>query len=182
LINVYLDTIANFSNKSASSATIVRFPYLHTLTDVEDFLYSTSDFAMWSTVETSLAITTAAVATLRPLFRTVFGGSTDPSAGTSARQWHRTGSNHAEGGDVFNLHQVPGNQYGVSTVIDSGKKAIDVEATSPRNNSDNISKESFSTGDGWNNSQSNLAERMDEGREAGLWDITVKQSIVQTRA
>jgi hypothetical protein len=53
----------------ASTATIIRIPYLHTMGDVTDFLYATTDVAIWSGVETGVGITAACLATLRPLFR-----------------------------------------------------------------------------------------------------------------
>lgn len=54
----------------ASTATIIRIPYVHTMGNVDDFLYATTDVAIWSCVETGLGITTACLATLRPLLRT----------------------------------------------------------------------------------------------------------------
>ncbi|KAK8136759.1 hypothetical protein PG984_004699 [Apiospora sp. TS-2023a] len=140
----------------ASSATIVRFPYLHSLVDVDDFLYSTSDVAIWSTVETGIAITTAGLATLRPLFRSVFGlGSSAPGAGTSARQagYLQTGSrsrmtgngnksgNRAHGRNrsghdnndpdagAFDLYErpQPSSHMGVTTVVNFGKDHDDPE-------------------------------------------------------
>ncbi|KAF3762688.1 hypothetical protein M406DRAFT_26345, partial [Cryphonectria parasitica EP155] len=110
----------------ASSATIVRFPYLYTLTDVDDFLYSTTDIAIWSAVETGLGITAAGFATLRPLLRRFFGGggSSAPGHGSSAHQWRRTGSGHIKGSanaDTFTLHDMSGKQrYGVTTVVHYG--------------------------------------------------------------
>lgn len=43
--------------------------YIHTLVDGPDFLYSTTDVAIWSTVEPGIGITAACIATLRPLVR-----------------------------------------------------------------------------------------------------------------
>ena len=54
----------------ASSATIVRVPYLVTLTRTEDFLFATVDVAIWSTVEPGIGITAVSFACLRPLLRT----------------------------------------------------------------------------------------------------------------
>jgi hypothetical protein len=48
----------------ASTATIIRIPYLHGMSNLADFLYATSDVAIWSTVETGIGITAAAVSTL----------------------------------------------------------------------------------------------------------------------
>lgn len=53
----------------ASTATIIRLPYVHTMGDLDDFLYATVDVALWSCVETGLGITTMCLATLRPLLR-----------------------------------------------------------------------------------------------------------------
>lgn len=53
----------------ASLATIVRVPYVVTLTQTNDFLFATVDVAIWSTVEPGVGITVVSLATLRPLFR-----------------------------------------------------------------------------------------------------------------
>ncbi|OJJ37910.1 hypothetical protein ASPWEDRAFT_108934 [Aspergillus wentii DTO 134E9] len=58
----------------ASSAVIVRFPFVHTFAD-PDFLYSTYQIAIWSNIETGLGITAGSLATLRPLLRKVLGSS-----------------------------------------------------------------------------------------------------------
>ncbi|KAK1516935.1 uncharacterized protein CCOS01_12484 [Colletotrichum costaricense] len=52
-----------------STATIVRAFYIPTLLDGEDFLYGTSNFAIWSTVEPGIGIVAASIATLRPLYQ-----------------------------------------------------------------------------------------------------------------
>jgi hypothetical protein len=51
----------------ASSATIIRIPYLKGLTDAADFLYSTVDVAIWSTAETGIGITASAVSNYDPV-------------------------------------------------------------------------------------------------------------------
>ncbi|KAI1336575.1 hypothetical protein F5Y15DRAFT_203546 [Xylariaceae sp. FL0016] len=171
----------------ASSATIVRFPYLYSLTDIDDFLYSTSDVAIWSTVETGLGITAAGVATLRPLLKTWFGGggSSAPGHGTSARQYRKTGSGHLskrtqqDGGFDMHVMNNKGKDLGITTVID-----YDVEGQKYKSHGDNRSERSdpFAGSGDWNSSQSNLAERSDEdgGRGGRGWNITVKNTIVQT--
>ncbi|KAH8651412.1 hypothetical protein BX600DRAFT_102377 [Xylariales sp. PMI_506] len=168
----------------ASSATIVRFPYLYSLTDITDFLYSTSDVAIWSTVETGLGITAAGVATLRPLLRAVFGGSSAPGYGasTSRRQWHRTGSNHPEDENAFDLHDTTGKRLGVTTVIDYGKNGQPVDLERQKDKADNSSdvSDSVAGADDWNSSQSNLADRNQNPNNANPWNITVKKTIVQT--
>ncbi|KAH7384567.1 hypothetical protein BKA66DRAFT_569817 [Pyrenochaeta sp. MPI-SDFR-AT-0127] len=52
-----------------STATIVRMFYIRTLMDGPDFLYATTDVAIWSTVEPGIGITAGSIATLRPLVR-----------------------------------------------------------------------------------------------------------------
>jgi hypothetical protein len=52
-----------------STGTIVRMFYIRTLMDGPDFLYATTDVAIWSTVEPGIGITAGSVACLRPLFR-----------------------------------------------------------------------------------------------------------------
>ncbi|KAL3457264.1 hypothetical protein BJX64DRAFT_280766 [Aspergillus heterothallicus] len=54
----------------ASAAVIVRIPFLESLKN-EDFLYSTSQVAIWSNIEASLGITAGSLAPLRPLSRMV---------------------------------------------------------------------------------------------------------------
>ncbi|KAK2007261.1 hypothetical protein LZ32DRAFT_632413 [Colletotrichum eremochloae] len=52
-----------------SIATIIRLVYIPTLLDGDDFLWSTTDLVLWSTVEPGIGITAASIATLRPLWR-----------------------------------------------------------------------------------------------------------------
>ncbi|KAK7403418.1 hypothetical protein QQX98_010831 [Neonectria punicea] len=177
----------------ASSATIVRFPYLHSLTDIDDFLYSTSDVAIWSTVETGIGITASAVATLRPLLRSFFGsGSSAPGNGTSAGNWQRTGSDHPKSGylrsrgtngqEGFELHDNAGKRIGVTTVIDHGKATGEVDLEGHRYKADDKSEASDSVAglDDWNSSQSNLADRNKDPQTGQGWNIMVKKSVTQT--
>lgn len=173
-------------NHSASTATIVRFPYLYSLTDVNDFLYSTSDVAIWSTVETGLGITAAAVATLRPLLKTFFGGGSSARGhGTSAGHWHRTGSDHPKGGeDGFDMHDLSNTKFGVTTVIDYGKHNAEGDLENQDHKGDNASEasDSVEAPEDWNSSQSNLADKVNEDpRNGQAWNIKVEKSIVQTR-
>ncbi|KAJ0418792.1 hypothetical protein BJY00DRAFT_324727 [Aspergillus carlsbadensis] len=59
----------------ASSAVIVRFPYVKTFRD-PDFLYATVEIAIWSNIEAGLGITAGSLATLRPLLRHWLGSTT----------------------------------------------------------------------------------------------------------
>ncbi|CAG7917657.1 unnamed protein product [Penicillium olsonii] len=63
----------------ASSAVIVRIPFVKTFDDLNDFLYATVQIAYWSNLEAGLGITAGCLATLRPLLRHWFGSRADPS-------------------------------------------------------------------------------------------------------
>ncbi|OCK74960.1 hypothetical protein K432DRAFT_309581 [Lepidopterella palustris CBS 459.81] len=54
-----------------STATIVRIPYVHGLAETSDFLWTTTDIAIWSTVEPGIGITAGCIATLRPILQVV---------------------------------------------------------------------------------------------------------------
>ncbi|KXJ89532.1 hypothetical protein Micbo1qcDRAFT_213023 [Microdochium bolleyi] len=173
----------------ASSATIVRFPYLYSLTDTADFLYSTSDVAIWSTVETGIGITAACVATLRPLLRSFFGGGSSAPEYENSRQWHRTGSaHHGEPGFDLQNRSTKGGM-GVTT---NNRRDTDLESNSSgrrqhghrKGDASSVVSDPFQQEEDWNSSDSNLAAR---GKEPGTdggnspWNITVKKSIIQTR-
>ncbi|PVH88485.1 hypothetical protein DL98DRAFT_362526, partial [Cadophora sp. DSE1049] len=53
----------------AGVATMIRVPYIKVLALTDDFLFATTDVAIWSTVEPGLGLCAAGGATLRPLFR-----------------------------------------------------------------------------------------------------------------
>ncbi|KAK2775133.1 integral membrane protein [Colletotrichum kahawae] len=55
-----------------SAATVVRSVYIPTLLNGDDFLWATTDVALWSTVEPGIGITAASLATLRPLWQLVW--------------------------------------------------------------------------------------------------------------
>ena len=78
---------------SASVATIVRIPYVHTLGDQSDFLYATADIAIWSCSETGLGITAACCAVLRPLFRELLASNRF----LSSRALSRVATQHSRG-------------------------------------------------------------------------------------
>ncbi|KAI1085715.1 hypothetical protein F5B20DRAFT_14758 [Whalleya microplaca] len=60
----------------ASTATILRIPYVWQLTHDADYLYEFTDLAIWSQVENGLGLTASSIATLRPLFRHLLAGGT----------------------------------------------------------------------------------------------------------
>jgi len=79
----------------ASAAVIARLPFVRFFNS-PDFLWATTDIAIWSTVEQGLAITAGSLATLRPLFflamhrlglstqRPSYGGKSNPINATGA--------------------------------------------------------------------------------------------------
>lgn len=71
-----------FRDNSASAATIVRIPYVWQLTHDSDFLYVFVDFTTWSTTELAMGLAASSIATLRPLFKKVLGGT----SGTGSRR------------------------------------------------------------------------------------------------
>lgn len=58
---------------------------MHTLADKDDFLYATTDIAIWSCSETGLGITAACCAVLRPLFRKTLVATGFLSSGPMSR-------------------------------------------------------------------------------------------------
>ncbi|KAL4914765.1 hypothetical protein BDW62DRAFT_204272 [Aspergillus aurantiobrunneus] len=74
----------------ASIAVILRLPYLKNYSDV-DFLWSTYQIAVWSIVETGLAIIAGSLITLRPLFRWFLDGTFSYRNRRDARNGHDTG-------------------------------------------------------------------------------------------
>ncbi|KAL1640389.1 hypothetical protein SLS58_007062 [Diplodia intermedia] len=64
-----------------STATLVRIPFIHGLKATENFLYESTDVAIWSTIEPGVGMTAACVATLRPLLQRVLSktGLSTPS-------------------------------------------------------------------------------------------------------
>lgn len=57
---------------SASSATIVRIVYIRQLELTADYTWFGINLVKWSMVEPAIAITAAAIATLRPMFKSFF--------------------------------------------------------------------------------------------------------------
>ncbi|KAG9242572.1 hypothetical protein BJ878DRAFT_388800, partial [Calycina marina] len=112
----------------ASTATVIRFPYVASLADTTDFLYATVDLAIWSIVETGLGLIACSAATLRPLARTLFAntsflGSSGARCGTT-NHWPSTGG--AEGyirsgaDDSYGMRSDLGKKRGVTTTVQAG--------------------------------------------------------------
>ncbi|KAH8725008.1 hypothetical protein GQ44DRAFT_739818 [Phaeosphaeriaceae sp. PMI808] len=77
-----------------STGTVVRMFYIHTLMNGDDFLYATTDVALWSTVEPGIGITAGSIACLRPLFRIWLWrlGLVDPPRERRSRTYYPSGS------------------------------------------------------------------------------------------
>ncbi|CAI6340508.1 unnamed protein product [Periconia digitata] len=71
-----------------STATVIRIPYIEGLKDAENFLYTTTDVAIWSISEVGIGLFAASTATLRPLLRVVLGDSSI-TGGSSSRKMSR---------------------------------------------------------------------------------------------
>ncbi|OTB01368.1 hypothetical protein M426DRAFT_14531 [Hypoxylon sp. CI-4A] len=56
-----------------STATIVRLFYVPDMLNGQDFLYATTNFAIWTTVELGVSIIAASIPTLRPALQFVLG-------------------------------------------------------------------------------------------------------------
>lgn len=95
---------------SASTATIIRIPYLTSLSNKSDFLYATTDVAIWSCCESGLAITAASAATLRPIFHNFISRSKLFGNTTAPRRQENTwiGQRGYGGGYVRNHHSAAG--------------------------------------------------------------------------
>ncbi|KAI8966860.1 hypothetical protein F5Y11DRAFT_361885 [Daldinia sp. FL1419] len=57
----------------ASTATIVRIPYIWQLTQPGNYVHDFTDLSIWSTTENGIGLIASSVATLRPLIRLVLG-------------------------------------------------------------------------------------------------------------
>ena len=186
---------ALLTNVSASTATIIRIPYVSSLANQADFLYATTDVAIWSCCETGIGIAASSIATLRPLFRTffsrskLFGGTTSrqgssgwPSAAGPSGGYIRSGS---KGGiETFGLRSDIGKTRGVTTIIESdGSKDMDLERGSPEKGGpgEGGSERRLRLESEWSNSESKLALDRSSGEDeswTGIRKTTVSKQVV----
>lgn len=95
------------------------------MTETGDFLFATTDVAIWSTVEPGVGIVAAAIACLRPLFRDFFGRSKFSNVsstggwGSSKAGYLRSQHN---GPEELGLRNDLGKNGGVTTVIKTETK------------------------------------------------------------
>lgn len=180
--------LITFTRRSASTATIIRLRYLYTLADVEDFLYLSTDVAIWSTIETGLAIIVAASATLRPLLRKWFGEDAgddmDKTFSAGQHPYSKAGSCWETPNDVLSLGTYSHRGIGVTTVIDhideGGQK--DNDEARAHGGEENRIPGSVWLRDAGSRRPSNPAPTMavvEPTRPSTAW-ITVRRSLVQT--
>lgn len=174
----------------ASTATIIRIPYVKDLANQADFLYATTDVALWSTAETGIGITASCCATLRPLFRTFFsrnhlmGDTTSqnypfPKSGPASgyirqKNSHHSGQHSRDVAEEFGLRSDIGKNRGVTTVIESAKEMDGFERDVERDG----------TGKGaWNNSASKLTEVSSDEDDSRAWrnEGGIRKTTVSTQ-
>jgi hypothetical protein len=181
----------------ASVATIIRIPYVKDLANQADFLYATTDVAIWSTAETGIGLAACSFATLRPLFRSFFlrskllGGSSTRGK-SSSNPWPSSGrpgyirSESRGGNESFGLRSDIGKNQGVTTVIE-GDADGDLERGDREGEKLPIQgssrKQSFGREEGgvgksaWNTSQRGLTDLSSD--EELAWGI--RKTTVQTQ-
>lgn len=152
---------------------------------MDDFLYATTDVAIWSTSETGIGIAASCFATLRPLFRTFFarsklmggtssqGGSSPWPASNGLRQGYiRSGSNTRP--EDFALRSDIKKDAGITTVIGSDG---DLERLEKGSRSKRTSMGPSSPPRGWNDNEDRLVETSSEDEER-LWGSGIKKTTV----
>ncbi|KAI1460731.1 hypothetical protein F4805DRAFT_373839 [Annulohypoxylon moriforme] len=104
----------------ASIATIIRIPYIWQLSTAnDDVLHVFTVVSIWSTVENGLGLIASSLATLRPLYRKIFGTAGSRARTPSAKRrylysWRKSGTvnvNHMRGdGNVeyYRMGKYPG--------------------------------------------------------------------------
>jgi hypothetical protein len=81
------------NHHSGSTATVIRLPYTSSLKPYKgDFLYRTTDFAIWTTVEVGIGIAAGCMATLRPLLKSTLGSTGGQNS--SGKWWSKKKSSH----------------------------------------------------------------------------------------
>ncbi|OAK93614.1 hypothetical protein IQ06DRAFT_236142 [Phaeosphaeriaceae sp. SRC1lsM3a] len=106
-----------------STATIIRLPYTGTMKPYKgDFLYRTTDFAIWTTVEVGVGIVAGSMATLRPLVSSTMGSSGQ----SSGKWWSRKKSSMFSGSlPMDRLRPAGGEKPVTKTTITGGRMSED---------------------------------------------------------
>ncbi|KAJ4144275.1 hypothetical protein LMH87_003165 [Akanthomyces muscarius] len=141
----------------ASAAVAVRMPFLKSFND-PDFLWATTDIAIWTTIEMSLAISAASISTLRPLVKAVgwkFGLSSQRTGGSNLYgangRRSRLPSFHNASSKKLGHHVYIKSEFSQDASCPGGdpRWKIGTQATAYAANSDGGRKDaSFGTGDG----------------------------------
>ncbi|KAH8794944.1 hypothetical protein BGZ57DRAFT_329909 [Hyaloscypha finlandica] len=175
----------------ASTATIIRIPYVKDLSNQEDFLYATTDVALWSTSETGIGIAASSIATLRPLFRTflsrskLLGGSSSQGA---SNPWPASGnpgyvrSRSKSDAEEFGLRSDIGKNRGVTTLVETGLDGERGERKGVTRSSSGRSGSVApltSTQHGWGDSESKLTEVSSEDVQS--WESGIRKTTVSTQ-
>jgi hypothetical protein len=155
------------------------------LRNMEDFLYATTDVAIWSTSETGIGIAASCFATLRPLFRTFFGrskfmGGTSSQGGSSPwpapngprHGYIRSGRNARP--ENFALRSDIKKDTGITTTIGSDG---DLERLEKGSRSKRTSIGPSIPPRGWNDNEDRLTEVSSEDEER-LWGNGIKKTTV----
>ena len=115
--------MANFG----SIASIVRFYCIKQIATSSDFLYSTVDIAIWSSLEAGTAIPAASLVTVRPLFRRFFGSEKGSAQATSGTPGYRRGyvrQNTPSGSNIKSMLR-PNNDKSLVTTTITGTSNYD---------------------------------------------------------
>lgn len=177
---------------SASTATIIRIPYVHTLKDTEDFLYATIEVAIWSCAETGLGIAACSIATLRPLFkaflgRTNLGGSSSYKRNTSGA-WPSGGRSNGyfrttPRANEFALRSDVRKDQGITTIIESGRDNEDFDAQrgQKRDVRKAGSEGSLKMGSGWRGSGESKRSLGSLSEDDVDWRTGIKKTTVSSQ-
>lgn len=164
----------------ASTATIIRIPFIRGLANQGDFLYATTDVAIWSTVETGIGITASAIATLRPLFRTFFsrnrllGGTSTPAARPYLSHPHNASGPNAYGSarsknrggiEELALTSQAAKGIGITTVIESPRGT---EMLSGMNNNGKMTSGPLDGANGWGHGDGKVTD-ISSDEEERVW-------------
>jgi len=87
----------------AGIAAIIRIPYIKVLSLTDDFLFATTDVAIWSTVEPGLGLVAGGAATLRPLFRSFYSltsRGTNPKSSPQRFSWRNSRARYVINSDA----------------------------------------------------------------------------------
>jgi len=147
------------------------------MADIGDFLYSTMDVAIWSTVEVGIGIVASAAATLRPLFRVFFAGSRGTggsSAPAGSSHWPKSGYIRSRGTTAaFAMRSDISKTGGVTTVI---KGDVDME----RGQASRGSHDGNVNPGGWNDSDTQLRGHSSDDEPTWRGGIVKTIGVTQT--